>query len=112
MQWECRLAVDASAARRPSTIGFDSPAKHTIQTRKLHSYRIMQTLETSEIAKLPETANEPKPALPAVVVPPQESARAGSCPTCSGAGSVAARPPGFVYAIGRIEPRFPRISVY
>jgi PatG C-terminal len=37
-----------------------------------------------------------------------------SCPTCGGVpgtkGGVAA-PPSYVYAIGRIEPRFPRISV-
>jgi hypothetical protein len=32
-----------------------------------------------------------------------------SCPTCSGAST--RMPPSFVYALGRIEPRFPRLSV-
>jgi hypothetical protein len=36
-------------------------------------------------------------------------ARELSCPTCSGAG--AAGPPSYIYAIGRIEARFPRLSV-
>jgi hypothetical protein len=31
------------------------------------------------------------------------------CPTCGSNG--AAMPPSYVYALGRIEPRFPRLSV-
>ena len=40
---------------------------------------------------------------------PDAAAMNGSCPTCG--GSSAAAPMTFVYAIGRIEPRFPRLSV-
>jgi cyclic patellamide precursor peptide PatG len=42
-----------------------------------------------------------------VVIP--SSANGGSCPTCAaGAGSM---PPSFVYALGRVEARFPSVSV-
>jgi PatG C-terminal len=35
---------------------------------------------------------------------------AGDCPTCGG-GLGASLPPPYIYAVGRIEPRFPRLSV-
>jgi len=41
--------------------------------------------------------------------PEQVHGEPGSCPTC-GAGA-ASGPPSFVYALGRIEPRIPRLSV-
>ncbi len=45
------------------------------------------------------------------VAPQQGSgATGGSCPTCGGSAQLAAAP-SFVYAIGRIEARFPRLSV-
>jgi hypothetical protein len=48
---------------------------------------------------------------PAGVVPsPPAAGNGASCPTCAGnAGSVP--PSSYVYAIGRIEPRFPKLSV-
>src|SRR5258708_20695717 len=45
------------------------------------------------------------------VAPQQGSgATGGSCPTCGGSAQLSAAP-SFVYAIGRIEARFPRLSV-
>jgi hypothetical protein len=41
--------------------------------------------------------------------PEHTQGTAGPCPTCGAAG--AGTPPSFVYAIGRIEARFPRLSV-
>jgi PatG C-terminal len=52
----------------------------------------------------------PAAAIPAVVA--EEPAAAGNlaeCPTCGGIG--ASSPPSYVYAIGKIEPRFPRLAV-
>jgi PatG C-terminal len=37
----------------------------------------------------------------------EDSPDAAPCPTCSGTGA----PPAYVYAIGKIEPRFPQLSV-
>jgi hypothetical protein len=45
---------------------------------------------------------------PAAAIPAQQSA-AGSCPTC--AGPSGGQPPAYVYALGRIEPRFPSPGV-
>ena len=41
--------------------------------------------------------------------PEMQPVEPAGCSTCSGGG--ASEPPSFVYAIGRIEPRFPRLSV-
>lgn len=49
---------------------------------------------------------------PVVAGPPAISAAQaapGSCPTCGAAAN--STPPSYVYAIGRVEPRFPRLSV-
>jgi PatG Domain len=55
------------------------------------------------------------PALPAPATMVQATPPAGTCPACSGSSSGSSSPPprasGFIYALGRIEPRFPRISV-
>lgn len=60
---------------------------------------------------------QPSPELPpagavsaAVAADPPASAPAADCPTC-GASLGGGAPPAFVYAIGRIEPRFPMLSV-
>ena len=47
-------------------------------------------------------------AVPAADVPNQAPGNGANCPTCGG-GS--ASPPSYVYAIGRIEPRYPQLSV-
>jgi PatG C-terminal len=67
--------------------------------------------EANEIAKPPEIVTDTTPALPSVAPPPPESAKSGTCPTCSIPSVATGRPSNFIYAIGRIEPRFPRISV-
>jgi hypothetical protein len=41
--------------------------------------------------------------------PPSTPLAQQPCPTCGSNG--AAMPPSYVYALGRIEPRFPRLSV-
>jgi hypothetical protein len=48
----------------------------------------------------------------ATVVAPQHGpdSSGGSCPACGTSNGVAA-PPTYVYALGRIEPRFPRLSI-
>jgi len=53
-------------------------------------------------------ADQPSIAPMALNVAPQDA----SCPTCGGGHGAAPRPaPSFVYAIGKIEARFPRLSV-
>lgn len=74
----------------------------------------MPNPETMDVAKPLEMAMEPKPALPgpsALPAVPLESGRTGTCPTCSSGGGTAPRASAFIYALGQIEPRFPRISV-
>jgi hypothetical protein len=53
----------------------------------------------------------PAAAQPAAVVPSPPAPTSGAdCPTCGGSMS-SLSPPSYVYAIGRIEPRFPQLSV-
>src|SRR5579863_7567257 len=50
-------------------------------------------------------------ARPACTVAPQQGSNM-ACPTCAAAQAVQAiQPPPFVYVIGHIEPRFPRLSI-
>lgn len=70
----------------------------------------MTTTEIIGIAADPERPIEAVAvALPtgSRVVPTQEAPP--SCPTCSGDGAMT--PPSYVYALGQIEPRFPKLSV-
>jgi hypothetical protein len=62
------------------------------------------------------TAAETERPIEAVAVTPPTDSRVMStqeqappCPTCAGEGAMA--PPSYVYALGRIEPRFPSLSV-
>jgi hypothetical protein len=55
----------------------------------------------------PGQTSTPPPATPARIVPAQTEDP--PCPTC--AAQAAATPPAYIYAIGRIEARFPRVSV-
>ena len=69
-------------------------------------------METQHRSDSPdETGSSVSPVLPPdpTVVRPSQSE--SSCPTCAAAAAAAAAPPSFVYAIGRIEARFPRLSV-
>src|SRR5271170_4761500 len=67
----------------------------------------MPELESTEYP----TNLPPSAAQPAVVVPSQPAAgSAADCPTCGG-GIDTSLLPAYVYAIGKIEPRFPRLSV-
>jgi PatG Domain len=56
-------------------------------------------------------SSKPGGTVPSAVMPHQSAPANGSnCPTCGGdVGS--ALPPSYIYAIGRIEPRYPRLSV-
>ncbi|HXP62327.1 MAG TPA: hypothetical protein VN829_17655 [Dongiaceae bacterium] len=69
--------------------------------------------EPANAAPAPGEANAVVAATPAT--PPKPTPPAGSCPTCAGgtpsAPATGPRPNSFVYALGQIEPRFPRISV-
>ena len=56
----------------------------------------------------PNEASAGAPATEGWVVPTQEAAPP-PCPTCAGDGGM--MPPSYVYALGRIEPRFPTLSV-
>jgi cyclic patellamide precursor peptide PatG len=62
----------------------------------------------TETAERPSEAAAVSPATESRVVPTHEEA-AAPCPTCAGNGAMA--PPSYVYALGRIEPRFPTLSV-
>jgi hypothetical protein len=53
----------------------------------------------------------PAAAMPVVVAQePPAAGNAAECPTCAAAAGASA-PPSYVYAIGKIEPRFPQLSV-
>jgi hypothetical protein len=59
----------------------------------------------------PPLASAPGATISAAVAEnPPASGNAADCPTCGG-GIDASSPPSYVYAIGKIEPRFPRLSV-
>jgi hypothetical protein len=59
----------------------------------------------------PPLGSAPGAAISAAVAEnPPPSGNAADCPTCGG-GTGASSPPSYVYAIGKIEPRFPRLSV-
>src|SRR5208283_3712753 len=67
----------------------------------------MSELESVEHpANLPPAAAQPAPVAPS----PPAAGSGADCPTCGGSiGTLSA--PSYVYAIGRIEPRFPQLSV-
>jgi len=72
----------------------------------------MEHSETNEEAGSPTTASQS--VVQSVSAYPAQSAapppvQPEPCPTCAAAGP--AVPPSFVYALGKIEPRFPRLSV-
>jgi hypothetical protein len=75
--------------------------------------KVMTDAEKIGIAT--ETAERPSEAVALAlatesrVVPTQEEAAPPPCPTCAGDGAMA--PPSYVYALGKIEPRFPSLSV-
>src|SRR5262245_47129404 len=73
----------------------------------------MATPNSVEDEKLPASANDVKPASSTVGAPAALPGKSGTCSSCSCAngGASSVRQSAFVYAIGRIEPRFPRISV-
>ena len=63
-----------------------------------------------ESAELPASTASLAAGPPAVVPNQPPPGNGANCPTCGGSlGS--ASPPSFVYAVGRIEPRFPQLSV-
>jgi hypothetical protein len=73
-------------------------------------------MEQSEVTHEPLTESPASNAQPLIkpvsngsIVAPPAPPNPGSCPTCGTAG--ATMPPSYVYALGRIEPRFPRLSV-
>jgi PatG C-terminal len=44
-------------------------------------------------------------------IPPSQPTEGGECPTCGSAAGNSAKTASFVFALGRIEPRFPKLSV-
>lgn len=73
----------------------------------------MTTSETIGTAAEPARPTEPvavgRASESRLLVPTQEEAVPSPCPTCAGNGAMG--PPSYVYALGRIEPRFPSLSV-
>jgi hypothetical protein len=65
----------------------------------------------SDVAVLQPSVASPVPVIPTQSVSPPAPVPApdAECPTCG--ASMPATPPSYVYALGVIEPRFPRISV-
>jgi len=68
----------------------------------------METEPVNPATELPPMAPAP-PSVPPPGGPTRPSPMPGSCPTC--AGGMAAAPPSYIYAIGRVEARFPSSSV-
>ncbi len=77
----------------------------------------MEQPEATEAMAVPSTGGDaltlaaPAPRASADVLVPQACATCGAAPATNRAVAAAAAVPGFVYAIGRIEPRFPRPDV-
>ena len=77
----------------------------------------MEQPEATEISAMPSTAGDtlaiatPAPKATADVLVPQACATCGAAQTTNGGVAATATAPAFVYAMGRIEPRFPRPDV-
>src|SRR6266487_4550080 len=77
----------------------------------------MEQPEATETLAIPSTDGDaltlaaPAPKASADVVVPQVCATCGAAPATDGAVAATATAPSFIYAIGRIEPRFPRPDV-
>jgi hypothetical protein len=73
--------------------------------------------ETTETLAIPATGSDaltseaPAPKATAEVLVPQACATCGAAPVTNSAVAATALAPSFIYAIGRIEPRFPRPDV-
>lgn len=72
-----------------------------------------ESQENQQVAALPTSGNDAPPPVSPATRPAAISLAPQSCPTCGAAPAAASAPAtiGYVYAIGRIEPRFPRPSV-
>jgi len=64
----------------------------------------MDTVESAQPVTVDPAAKSGRSALPAQIGAPP-------CPTCGGAGVEGATPSSYVYSLGQIEARFPRLSV-
>ena len=77
----------------------------------------MEQPEATEISAIPSTADDtltiaaPAPKATADVLVPQVCATCGAAPATNGGVAATVTAPAFIYAIGRIEPRFPRPDV-
>ena len=77
----------------------------------------MEQPDATEISAMPSTAGDtlaiatPAPKATADVLVPQACATCGAAPATNGGVAATATAPAFVYAMGRIEPRFPRPDV-
>jgi len=72
----------------------------------------MEQSQTEDETKIPPgspPATGAPAAVPAAVVPSQASP--ASCPNCGSLQAAASSSPSYIFAIGKIEPRFPRLSV-
>src|SRR5713101_4067695 len=73
----------------------------------------MEESEVKEESTNQTSAISPKASIRPVadgpIAAPPSAPNPGSCPTCGTGGN--AMPPSYVYTLGRIEPRFPRLSV-
>jgi hypothetical protein len=68
--------------------------------------------EKELLALAPASADDAPAPLPSAMRPAASSLAPQTCPTCAAvAANIGAAPTGYVYAIGRIEARFPRQSV-
>src|SRR5215467_14907099 len=74
-----------------------------------------QTETMAPAIEQPAQANGVRPATPTPVHTSAAIAPSAGCPTCGGVGAAGVSPnvtglPSFVYAIGRIEARFPNLA--
>jgi hypothetical protein len=68
----------------------------------------MEDTANGSLEAIPQSVTKPAAIRPAETASPPAVPHE-PCPSCAAAG--ASTPPSFVYALGRIEPRFPRLSV-
>src|SRR5215471_1648584 len=112
MQWESSRAAAASDARRRLIAGSysqeDLQGKQTLFTeRKRNAMTSTETIEPTNESSAGKPSGEGQGAAVST-----QQAGAAHCPTCGvPAPNLGGATVNFVYALGRIDPRFPRVSV-
>lgn len=106
---------DAKSERLYSTDGCDSLADRPAVMLYMRGRDVMEQLDSAGQAPTLPAATKDEKELVTVASSPNSPPPEPACPACgtmpAATNSVAGKKPSFVYAIGKIEPRFPQLSV-